>query len=141
MTAPYTSVDALKYLARYVRRTVNWTVDCLAMKDLFCDEHVELDAICQMADDLGALVGPLVEAWDRYSDGRPVESSVEIAPGQTFTHLWHPDPARNQPGTVTGRVLADPGVDHGTYEVRIIPPRTLSVVLHPPRPPLSVVQP
>jgi hypothetical protein len=127
----YTSLDALKYLARHIERTVDWTTDGLSNKGIYSDEHVELEAIHSLVDDLGDILGPLSEAWGHYSDGREIVTTVEIEPGHSHEHAWHPDPAKNLPRVVTGKLLADPGEDNGTYEIRIVPPQTVEVRTFP----------
>lgn len=127
----YTSLDALKYLAREVRRTVDWTTDSLFGSGIFENDPPEVEAICQMVDDMESLLRPLPEAWNRYSDGREIRVSVEIERGHSYDHLWHPDPSKNAAKVIRGRLLADPGEDNGTYEIRIVPPQTVQVQVFP----------
>jgi hypothetical protein len=131
MTAPYTSLDVLKYLARHIRRTVDWTTDGLSGKEIYADEHPEIEAIEDLADETEKLLGPLAEAWDRYSDGRQIMLRVEIENGHHYEHIWYPDPATNVRRTVTGKLIADPGEDNGSYEIEIIPPQTICIQTFP----------
>ncbi|MBF6350333.1 hypothetical protein IU448_15100 [Nocardia flavorosea] len=141
MTA-YNSLDALKYLARRMRSTVDWTTDSMwaslsAESGLSLD--IELDALGQLVTDMDSLLGSVALDWDRYSDGRPVTTRVDIEFGHRYEHLWHPDPAQNKAEVLNGRRLADPGEDRGSWEIHISPPSTLHVVLLPPKPALRAV--
>lgn len=131
MTITYSSLDALKYLAIDISRTVGWTTDSLCSSGVFDNDPPEIEAICQMVEDMNALLGPLVEVWNRYSDGREIKTTVEIEPGFSYDHTWHPDPSKNAASVVTGKLLADPGEDNGTYEIRIVPPQTVEVRTFP----------
>lgn len=133
MSAPYTAADALKFLAYRVQSTTEWALDSLSAQGLYVDESPELDAIDGLSTEMRELLVPLVESWNTYSDGRPVVSRVEITGGCVFSHIWHPDPSRNTPGVVEGRIPADPGTDNGGYTVRIVPPGMLEVTLTLPR--------
>ncbi|MEU2013047.1 hypothetical protein [Nocardia sp. NPDC019302] len=127
----YDTLDALKYLIRRVEDTVDWTTDSLFGKGISSDDHPEIEAISQLVDVIGDILGPLSEAWGHYADGREIVTRVEIEDGHGFEHVWHPDPAKNQPKVVTGKLLADPGEDNGTYEIRITPPQSVEVRTFP----------
>jgi len=127
----YDSLDALKYLVRHVERTVDWTTDGLSGKEIYGDDHPEVDAIHRLVDDLGEVLAPLSEAWGTYSDGREITTRVEIEPGHHYEHLWHPDPAKNKAHVLTGNLLADPGENNGTYEIVITPPQSVVVRVFP----------
>ncbi|WP_280393181.1 hypothetical protein [Nocardia wallacei] len=122
-------MDVLKYLARQVRRTVDWTTDAMAGDGI---DRPELDTLCDLADDVDALLGPLVEAWNQYSDGRPVLTKVDIERGHVYEHIWHPDPRKNKLAILTGQRIADPGQDNGSYEITVTPPDKVTVALFPP---------
>ena len=130
MTVPYTSMDVLKYMAYRVRNTISWTVDSLPIEG--DDGEHEIDALCALAEEFETLLGPLCEAWNHYSDGREIQTSREIEHGFTTSHVWHPDPAQDTEQTYSGRLLADPGENNGTYEVRIVPPQEVTVRTFPP---------
>lgn len=130
--APYTSIDALKYLAYEVETTVGWTVESLADDGVDEDRHPQIGEIWGLIEMVREVLGPIPEAWNNYSDGREIVSRVEVEPGLTFSHCWHPDPDRNKPQVHTGRRLSDPGEDNGTYEIRIVPPQSVTVHLFPP---------
>ncbi|WP_280505797.1 hypothetical protein [Nocardia farcinica] len=139
-TPNYTSLDALKYMAYRVTDTVSWTLDSLSGRGICSDEHDELAAIDAMRDEVKEVLGPLVEQWGRYSDGREVRTRVEIERGHIFDHLWHPDPAKDDESyVITGDRTADPGEDRGTYEITITPPQSVTVKLFPPK--LRAVKP
>ena len=143
MTA-YNSLDALKYLAKRTNGTVGWVADSASCA-LADHPHPaisiepELDALSEFIDEMNSLLGPIVLDWGNYSDGRPVSTRVDIEQGYTFEHVWHPDPAKNTAGVLTGRRQADPGEDNGSWEVHILPPSTVRVVLLPPKPVLRAV--
>ncbi|NKY60348.1 hypothetical protein [Nocardia flavorosea] len=130
----YTSLDALKYLAREVINTIEWTLDSLSGNGVSEDDHYEIEALWGLAEQTSELLGPLVEDWNHYSDGREISSQVEIEYGHVYEHRWHPDPTVDKPSVSTGRLLADPGEDNGTYEVRIVPPQSVTVHRFPKGP-------
>ncbi|MFE3277576.1 hypothetical protein [Nocardia sp. NPDC059239] len=115
-----------------MRRTIEWTIDSLG--DRFdCWDTDEIDALAELPAGFDTLLAPLAEAWNQYSDGRPVMTRVEIEEGCTFEHLWHPDPSQDSAQTVTGRLMADPGQDNGGYVITILPPSALVLELTPPK--------
>ena len=143
-TPPYDVLDAVKYLARRTRSTVDWTVDSMSAaicmeKNISCDLEDEFEALSQLVDDIDALLGPVALNWDRYSDGRPVSTRTEIEFGHQYEHLWHPNPAMNTVQVLKGRRIADPGEDNGSWEITILPPSTVQVILLPPKPALRAV--
>lgn len=130
MTA-YTSLDALKYLALEISRTVGWATDSLCGSGVFEGDPPEIEAICQMVDDMNALLGPLAEAWNHYSDGREIKTTVEIEHGFSYDHTWHPDSSKDTARVVKGKLLADRGEDNGSYEIHITPPQSVTARTFP----------
>lgn len=57
-----------------------------------------------------------------YSDGRRVKTVREISPGLLTEHIWHPDPAAEEPQSWRGHLVFDPGENcPGIYEVTTTP--------------------
>ncbi|WP_280265369.1 hypothetical protein [Nocardia wallacei] len=145
MSAPsYNAHDALKYLVRRAKSTIEWSTDSAAWQLAFerpsgVDLEPELEALHGFLDEVDKVLGPIALAWSNYSDGRPVMTRVEIEHGSVYEHLWHPDPAVDKPHLLTGRRIADPGTDNGSWRIFITPPSSLTVELLPPAPVLRSV--
>ncbi|MFC5789693.1 hypothetical protein ACFPPE_07470 [Agromyces tardus] len=105
MTAPYTAVDALRYLTQHTADVVDAVLSQLADNcGMHIEDHPELVILQRLVSDTYAVSGPLNEPQNTYSDGRAVSSPIEIVDGiVTRRHLWHPDPARNTPVEVESR--------------------------------------
>lgn len=134
----YSAADALKYLRILVGREVDSAVERL-YDELQVDAHPELERLWDLGKRIAAVIDPLDLDWDRYSDGRRVQSSAEIEQGHTFVHLWQPDPDSESERRFTGDLLADPGQSKGTYEATIVPPQTVTIRKFPRA--LEVVKP
>lgn len=130
MTANHTPTDALTYLAARVTSTIEWATDAIGGNipmpgDTF-DTLAERNEI--PLDALSALIGEIREIVTQhtngthYSDGRPVQSAVELPAQNTrFEHLWPADPT-----DTTERHIEVEG--HGTRSVvTITPPSSLHV--------------
>ena len=127
----YTSLDVLKYLVRDIRRTLEWTLDSLGDQGISSDDYVELSAIEAMSAEADRLCMPLIEAWNHYSDGREVVTTVEIEHGHVYSMLWNPDPTKDVARVHEGKLLADPGEDNGRYEIHVTPPQSVVVQTFP----------
>ncbi len=127
----YTSLDVLKFLIRDLERTLDWTLDSLGEQGLAVDAHPELEAIEALGAEAARLCGPLVEAWNRYSDGREVLTTVEIENGHVYSMLWNPDPTKDVALVHRGKLLADQGEDNGRYEIHVTPPQSVTVRTFP----------
>ncbi|MEV0357164.1 hypothetical protein AB0H71_13990 [Nocardia sp. NPDC050697] len=129
----YTHLDVIKYM----RFEMGWCIDSVT-DSLFgaapgeggCDPDVA-ERLQSLREQMIAVAAPLTHDWGVYSDGRRVWSEVEIERGHGHIHVWHPDPAKNTERIVTGKLLADPGMEAGTYEVTVTPPQTLTVRTFP----------
>lgn len=81
-------------------------------------EHYEahVDHVLELLDSCRQTIWEAVNAVvagrggvHHYADGRPVSTSIELEPGMTFVHDWHPDPghAINQPHEIVTTDLSD----------------------------------
>lgn len=118
MTNP---ADLLKYAAALLAQRVEWTTDEISGSMCSGEHQIPLDAICDAASEIAALASQCGDTR-RYSDGRHVRSSREIESGVITEHVWHPDPAAEQPSSWRGALRHDPGVPSpGVYEVTLAP--------------------
>lgn len=124
---PYTRDDLLKYFSRRAASYIDWVVD--TSED---SESEPMESLADFGVAIKQLTLPLIgDDWDKYSDGRAVELTVEVQHGHKFTQLWHPDPAKDVKRTYTG-ALTEKG---GTYTIEVIPPGTICVAKHAPEKP------
>ncbi|MCH5645358.1 hypothetical protein [Gordonia sp. ABSL49_1] len=152
--SPNRSTDRLIEAAWNVHDSIDWALDSLAMGDeIDTDESIEL---CRIAD-ASTPLGAALREFTRYSDGRPIRSSVPIVYGVTFIVVWPADPEWSRiehaarEGAVfdgdwrlvlEGRLPVDPGVpDRGGYRVWVDDkPCAVRVEELPPAPRLSAVR-
>lgn len=121
MTPHQNPADALRYAAALLRQRVEWTTDSIGGADCNGDHELELDAVDETVREICALAAKFGDPR-RYSDGRLVKSSREIEPGVITEHVWHPDPAVEQPTSWRGTLRHDPGEPApGIYEVSLTP--------------------
>jgi hypothetical protein len=124
MNTPTTSVtaaDALKYAAALLKSRTDWTTDAIGGSDCSIDHDTELDAIGDVVDEIRGLAGRFGD-MTRYSNGRRVESSAEIARGLVTHHVWHPDAAAEPSRSWRSHLPSDPGEPSpGIYEVELHP--------------------
>jgi hypothetical protein len=113
--------DSLKYLCAIVRQRIACATDAIASDG--CDgDHddalAEIRAIIREVDRLAAPFGdPHV-----YSDGRQVETTVQIEPYSHLTHTWHPDPTAEKARSYGGSLLYDPDTEcPGFFQVATDP--------------------
>lgn len=103
-------IDYLKYTAAEGRRLVEYVQDRLGgltlERPLYEDEVEELQT---MLDELRQLLAESAATFsrdgtdlNRYSDGRQIESVLQMELGNAFAYRWHPDPRHpdNQPHTI-----------------------------------------
>lgn len=114
--------DAMKYSAALLRSCTDWALDSICGSLCNCGGHEdELDAIHGTVDQ----IVELAEQFDdprRYSDGRLVRSSKEIVSGLVTSHVWHPNPAAEEPRSWRSSLPSDPGIPSpGVYEVSLYP--------------------
>ncbi|KIQ15326.1 hypothetical protein [Rhodococcus sp. MEB064] len=111
----HTTLDALRYAVANTEQTVDWVTD--RMYDL-PDATVETDGpidmlsggLSQLVKELKKGLAPHVrgrEDWYRYSDGRPMETTVNVRDRLIISHLWHPDPQHEPPATRTTYIGAE----------------------------------
>ncbi|MDQ1201081.1 hypothetical protein [Rhodococcus sp. SORGH_AS_0303] len=127
----YTTEDVLVWAVRKAINTLDWVPDSLSGNGTDT-EGPEFDALDTARMDLIAAA----KLVDHYSDGRPIESRIDIEDGVFTTHVW-PYRATNlgEQLLYTNRRSADPGEDHGAYSVFANESTcTLRVELHEPRP-------
>jgi hypothetical protein len=110
MTTPdHNALDSLRYLNSHCKQLLDWVVDRLgwslidgltetetedlqaALESIQADIRAELQVHASDAKMPGRL--------QHYSDGRPVETVLEIENGNIYHHTWHPDVTHrvNQP--------------------------------------------
>lgn len=129
----YTELDVIKYMRFNAGWHIDGVIDSLAevLTDENGGEPREIERLESLRRELVAAAAPLTHDWGVYSDGRRVWSEAEIERGHGYIHLWLPDPAKNAEQVVTGKLLADPGMEGGSFEVTITPPQTLTVRTFP----------
>ena len=113
--------DALKYAAAAASATAEWALD--AIGGSLCD-HGHEDEANAIADTVREVAELAAQYGDpmRYSDGRAVKTTRDIAPGLVTSHVWQPNPGDEKPQTWTGELLHDPGTPRrGSYTVTTDP--------------------
>lgn len=134
----YTTSDVTAWAVHDALQTLDWTLDSLSCNGVDTDRD-EFDAIDTARRNLQSAAG-LVDA---YSDGRPIETRVWIADNEIrVSHLWHYRPSNKGESLLfTGKRLADPGEDNGSYSVFANPSTcTLRVELLDPTPRPRLIQ-
>ena len=117
----HSAADALKYAAALLRSCTDWAGDSIAGSMCGYDHETELDAINETVKEIVTLTAQYGDPR-RYSDGRRVESSAEIQMGLVTHHVWHPNPATEEPTSWRASLPSDPGVPSpGVYEVSLDP--------------------
>lgn len=138
-TSPNRAADMLIEAAAKTHDIVEWGIDSLAGSDIYCDDHIELDAI---HDRLEPLKFALRE-FQFYSDGRPILGRAQIDTGFVFGCVWPAIPPyeRGEKVVSHGRLPVDPGEpDRGGYRVHADDAAcTLRVELLGPEPKLKVM--
>ncbi|UQE75939.1 hypothetical protein MYK68_04890 [Gordonia sp. PP30] len=89
MRSPDPNTDHLIHAARRVVRTGTWLIQELS-------DHGHSDGCCTGAAEAftDALATMPTDPFTRYSDGRPICSTVAVdGDGMEFQHLWPADPA------------------------------------------------
>jgi hypothetical protein len=114
--------DALKYAAAILKSRTDWCCDSIGGSLCNGDHETELDALDDTVREVLALAASF-GSRRRYSDGRLVESSVEIEQGLVTSHIWYPDPGAEEPRSHRGHLLSgDPDIPSpGIYEVTTDP--------------------
>jgi hypothetical protein len=114
--------DALKYAAALLKSLFEWTGDAIGGSICDGDHELELDALDDTVKEILGLAASF-GSRRRYSDGRLVESTVEIEQGLVTSHIWQPEPGVEQPQSHRGHLLSgDPDVPSpGIYEVTTDP--------------------
>jgi hypothetical protein len=116
--------DALKYAVALMKAREEWTTDSIVGSGCDHDGHeIELDAI---HDTVTEIRGMAIDLFGRdlmtYSDGRAVEQYAQIEDGVVTHHVWHPDPAAEEPRSWRGALRHDPEeASPGVYEVSTDP--------------------
>ena len=142
----HTDLDVLKYLTAVAEGQTEWAVDYIYGNVSFglSDEDAERieSAIGDSLDSISYVPKLMLEAIQliepgftihkgKYSDGRPVRSSIVIEEGLVCPYLWHYDIDKVESETLTGTMCADPGQYKGTYEIKILPPQSFDVTIKP----------
>lgn len=111
----YTTEDVLAWAVRKAINTLDWVPDSLSCNGIDT-EGPEFDALETARKDLIAAA----KSVDHYSDGRPVESRIDIETGVYTTYVW-PYRATNVGERLlfSDRRSADPGEDNGIYRVYV----------------------
>lgn len=112
----HTTLDALRYAVANTEQTVDWVTDRmygLPATTEATDAEIDMiaDSLRQLVAELKKGLAPHVQGrddWFRYSDGRPMETTVTVRDRLILTHLWHPDPQHEPPAT---RTTTMPGLD------------------------------
>lgn len=116
--------DALKYAAAILKDRIGWTTEAIACSEE-CGDDVhenELAAISDVVRQIRALAARFGDPH-RYSDGRQIETYVNITRGLSYGHIWHPDSAEEKPGSQSGEVPSgDPDLPSpGRWEIKTDP--------------------
>jgi hypothetical protein len=113
--------DALKYAAALLRSRADWTCDSIGGSMCNGEHEIELDAIGDTVHEILKLAAQFGD-HRLYTDGRMVESQAEIQTGLVTRHIWHPDPATEEPASWRAALPSDPGEPSpGIYEVTTTP--------------------
>lgn len=96
--------DALKYAAAiladrwsWVSESIGCSEECGSSEEYGDDIHeTGLEAMQSVVSEIRALAARCGDPT-RYSDGRPIATSAEIVRGFIAGHIWHPNPAEEQP--------------------------------------------
>lgn len=116
-----TAADALKYAAALLKSRTDWTLDTIAGSMCEQGHEMELDTIADTVTEIQSLAAQFGDPH-RYSDGRHVQTSAEIAHGLVTHHVWHPDTTAEQTQSWRSTLPSDPGVPSpGLYEVTLHP--------------------
>ncbi|WP_422748000.1 hypothetical protein ACN27E_07870 [Mycobacterium sp. WMMD1722] len=124
-TTTSTTADYLKYAVAILRAREEWVTDSIGGSA--CDHEsgheIELDAIHDVVTEIRAMAIDLFgNDLMVYSDGRAVEQYAQIEDGVVTHHVWHPDPAAEEPRSWRGALRHDPGEPSpGIYEVSTDP--------------------
>lgn len=116
------AADAIKYAASLLGSRTGWALDSIAGST--CDHDGHEEAVEAVYDAIGDLKNLAAQYGDprRYSDGRAVTTEKEIVFGLVTSHVWHPDPACEDPRSWRANLPSDPGVPSpGIYEVTTDP--------------------
>jgi hypothetical protein len=124
-TTQPTATDYLKYVAaegKHLLDYVDDTLGCLTLERPLYEDEVEM-----FQSMIGAVRHMIVEAaaafsrdgvdLNTYSDGRSVETTVELEKGNVFGYRRHPDPQHrdDRPRTVLDRWEASSGDKHSVF--------------------------
>jgi hypothetical protein len=116
-----TPADHLRYVFAEVNSLLEGAADMLAgncyEQHRPAEQHAaDLDHVLDLLDSCRTTIFNAVSAVTadrddvrRYSDGRPVSTTVELELGCHFTYDWHPDPSHplNQPREICTTELRD----------------------------------
>ncbi|MFG1785682.1 hypothetical protein ACGFIU_24885 [Rhodococcus oryzae] len=131
MTTNHTPTDALAYILLLVRERIEWGADQIggnipsinASADQLYDGNTHvLDSLCDLIKDVEHIAMPHLDEAT-YSDGRPIQSRIELEEGCILTHLWHPDPTQETERTFPVQIR------RGEAEVTITPPSTMTATI------------
>ncbi|ODR06422.1 hypothetical protein BHQ21_11575 [Mycobacterium sherrisii] len=119
---PVRADDALRYAAAKLRALLDGEP---CQPDDEADEWMAVESGAAAAQTARAVLAVLDQALTgdptRYSDGRLVESTADCVPagsGITAHHVWHPDPAGEEPASSGAALPDDPdGQSLGFFEV------------------------
>lgn len=113
------AADHLKYVAAEALPLLDYAIDQL-MQTTVDDPDIEtaldgvrdiLDAVKRIAVESAATFCRNGHDLDHYSDGRAIESKIELERGNEFRYRWHPQPDHrsNQPQQIAGVVTTTSG--------------------------------
>jgi hypothetical protein len=138
----YTPTDSIKFIASEGMAHLDYVIDQLAQLASFNEMNPERsEELCSM---LEMVQGAIREAADAHSDGRnsysngrPVQTRLEMEHGNIYVHSWHPDRTdrRNQPHQIGPYKCSS-----GTYRTILINGPGFIDVVHEPRPALRLVE-
>lgn len=140
MISPSRDVDRLIYAALSARTGIDWATGSASDHGHWDDCcGPECDALDNASDQLAAAVNQ----FRRYSDGRPIRSTIDVEPGHRFTHTWPPGPDP-QPGPIElcrGELSrCDADRSRGTFIVWIHPADSMLHIEIVPTPRLELIR-
>ncbi|AUM17203.1 MULTISPECIES: hypothetical protein [Rhodococcus] len=121
-TPNHTATDALAYAATLVRTQIEWLTDAI-LDRLDTDAAAEVEPFLDQLDALARQVGEIARQHDpggRYSDGRPIESRLNIDGYGQIVQLWPADPTHARPQRFEIRTRT------GVVAVTLTPPGTVT---------------
>lgn len=143
-----TATDRLRYLSHEVNQVLEAAQDVIAgncyEQHRPAEQHAaDLDHVLELLDACRETITEMVSAVtvdradrNRYSDGRPVQTRIDLETGCYFGHNWHPD--LGHPSSQPRQICTVRLRDGSRKRVLIVAPGVLDAV--PDAAPLRIVR-